>query len=274
MKKDQRVVVQQMLHNAIKEKQPTDVLKYLIKIGANPIEIYDGGYNALHILVENKNEEMVIYILNMINERKFSIHQSDVDVRGGMGKTALHIAVDMKSVGIVKRLCDAGCALDICDDEGYTPFHRAVEGGDIALFSFLLKRGVRVDTKNNHGFTPFLSACKKGMFLFLEPLLKNGVNVNEVGSLGETGLYMASAMGHGRTVLTLLKCGADPYVKSKAGGTAFDAARVHYRHDISRILEEAKTDEKPKVEAEVPTFTLDDVKEWCSVNGYVLSKPI
>lgn len=280
MTKDQSLVVQQMLRNAIEEHQPIDVVKYLLQSGASPTELFDDGYNALHLLVANKNEKMVVQILNLCNEFKYlGMKGHNLNIRGVGGKTALHIAVEKKSLGIINKIWAAGCNLNVYDDDGYTPFHRAVEGGDFAIFNFLIARKVMVTTINKDGMTPFLSACRKGMFLFLEPLLKAGDNANQTSPSGSTGLHFAAIHGHIRTVSKLLECGTDPYVTNNDGKTALDCAKTHFCHDVIQILEKAMIDENPKVaevevEAEVPTFTLEDVKEWCSVNGYVLSKPI
>jgi ankyrin repeat protein len=95
--------------------------------------------------------------------------------------------------------------------------------------SYHFKSKVHADYPINH-------VALFGDFQKVKDLVKLGVDIDARGDLGYTALHHAVYQGHLDIVEFLLDSGANAYLKTELGKTAFDLAMVTKRNDIHKAL--------------------------------------
>ncbi|KAJ3329792.1 hypothetical protein HDU76_007126 [Blyttiomyces sp. JEL0837] len=104
------------------------------------------------------------------------------------GYTALHHAVDLRQIGIVRRLLNAGADPSIRNSFGWTPLHLAcikLDGYPYwtheELIGILLDHGANVEDETEEGATPlYMVLGDRGDISLGEYLIKRGAKVNRV----------------------------------------------------------------------------------------------
>lgn len=96
-----------------------DVVKVLLEMKANPLELGSDGNNALHFLAAQSmpDEAMMNVIFKHINENKL-----DVNVKNGEGRTAAHLAAIMSNSDCLYELARSGADFTLKDQDQSTPF--------------------------------------------------------------------------------------------------------------------------------------------------------
>lgn len=120
----------------------------------------------------------------------------------------LHWAVFQNDYWTADKLLDGGCTVADETDDGQTPLHVAAEAGLPGMCRFLLKNGAEVNAPDNFGGTPLhaAAACQSGV----------------------------------RVVRLLVKKGADPFLKDRAGMTPLALAEKYGNADITFYLKKLK----------------------------------
>ena len=201
----QDMAVQRPLIVAIKSRDVAAVAR-LLKAGANP--------NAREILTSKPNF-------------------SD-GIKGGrtfLGDTAITLAIDQKSLKIVKLLLDHGVDPNGRGDYGYTPLMLADTYEIVAL---LLKKGAKPNLRNENGDTAITFAANVNRVKIVNLLIKYGADMN--GGTGESALVIASMSGAKETVRLLLKHGADPNFHRKPFLPPLEYARRDGDDEIAEML--------------------------------------
>ena len=105
------------------------------------------------------------------------------------------------------------------------PIIGAARDGDVQRLEQLLESGADPNVQAGvNDWTPLMHAIHKNQPRSVEVLLAHGARPNERGGHGTTALIMAAGYGYADIVRTLLKAGADPYLKSNNGTDALSAA--------------------------------------------------
>ncbi len=163
--------------------------------------------------------------------------QSDVENKGEIHATALHLASFAGSLATVEVLLTAGASVDaVTHWERYTPLHLAAGCGHTEVTRLLLANGSDVDAmahvlspegdefrKGDSYFsdvfvdthTPLNLAAIRGHADVVTILLEHGANINFPMPFGHTLLHDAAGMGLLSTVKILLAAGADPNVLTR-----------------------------------------------------------
>lgn len=110
----------------------TDSLKELIRVVDINFQCAD-GYSALHLVVNNNNEEAVQMLINM---------GANVNITDCLGMTPLMHAVSWEYLGLIELLITAGADMDITDNRGYTALHPIITGGSLQCINILLNAGI------------------------------------------------------------------------------------------------------------------------------------
>ena len=175
------------------ESNPIELVKLLLESGANPNVDVDGATlvqivaNNIHPDSNGQNrirreivELMVRHgaqldlftavaigdldaVKNLIDQ-----HPDSVDATGPDGYPAMHFAVGMDNLDIVKALLNAGANIEILNTSeetgsvNETPLHCAAWWGREEIVRFLIDAGANLDAKDEHGSTPLQDAQSMG----------------------------------------------------------------------------------------------------------------
>lgn len=128
-----------------------------------------------------------------------NVHSAVAAIRDSEGLTPLHRAAGRGDLGGVKKLIKAGADIHALDSRmGYSVLHKAVYSGNPDVVRYLVENGALIDLQNpGNGDTPLIDA-----------------------------LYFKKK-AHGKEIIDiLLKAGASLAVRSRAGLTPLEAAKI------------------------------------------------
>ncbi|MEM9553419.1 MAG: acyltransferase family protein [Acidobacteriota bacterium] len=111
---------------------------------------------------------------------------------------------------------------------GLTPLSRATVAGDAATIRRLIDAGAAIDGANRDGSTPLLLAAVFGQSDAAEALLAAGADVDAQNRDGSTPLHTAAFFGHVDVVEQLLAAGADPSLVNGYGQTPAQVLSVDW----------------------------------------------
>jgi len=169
-------------------------------------------------------------ILDMLKAICNESHGVDIDAPDNDGRTALHLAVWRKYLGIIDWLVmDRKCNPDVRDGTLETPLHDAVAvAGDekrYEVVQMLLQRGADPNIRDKKKQTALHRAASRGNYGIVQLLLTStGIDIEARDGLGETALFNASRKDMYDVVQLLIDSGADIDAKSNSGNTPLHKA--------------------------------------------------
>jgi len=203
---------------------------------------------------ELKAAESIVVAVELGNIEAVKQHLNDgteVNAKGGTGRTPLHWAAIEGHKEIAELLIAEGADVNAKTNDGKTPLdeainpfynkteianllhkhggkhgtvHSAAGGGDIEAVKEFLAPGADVNVKDKRGFTPLHWASISGHKEAVELLIDNGADVNAMRGGGGTPLSYAASWGHEEIVELLIANGADVNVKDAFSETPLDVA--------------------------------------------------
>jgi len=203
---------------------------------------------------ELKATESIVVAVELGNIEAVKQHLNDgteVNAKGGTGRTPLHWAAIEGHKEIAELLIAEGADVNAKTNDGKTPLdeainpfynkteianllhkhggkhgtiHSAAGGGDIEAVKKFLATGADVNVKDKRGFTPLHWASISGHKEAVELLINNGADVNAIKGGGGTPLSYAASWGHEEIVELLIANGADVNVKDAFSETPLDVA--------------------------------------------------
>ena len=142
----------------------------------------------------------------------------EVDLPWGPQRfTALHLASQRQSVGIVRALLQARASLTCGDDTGWLPQHFAAQAGVCTMVQLMLDYGAPINATNGAGYTMLMIAASHNNAELLQLLLRHsGCDTNvHADEDGLTALHLAAHAGFTHIVEALMVAGADPEAASR-----------------------------------------------------------
>lgn len=161
-----------------------DLVKVLLRGGANVNARDMGGYTALLRALEKKNDAVAELMLAQPN--------LEVNAHGFNGKTALAWYVWSGDETNVKSLLERGANPNLSDADGDTPLHGAVQRGNVMLLQMLLAAGADPNTKNKAGGTALMWAGVYGQAEAARVLIEKGADANLKDEQGLTASAWAA----------------------------------------------------------------------------------
>jgi ankyrin repeat protein len=189
------------LHYAITSKN-IYAIKKLLENNANPNCSDNKGYNALHIAIFARNQEIVELVLPYI---------STINSRTHTGETSLHLACNLQLLNIATLLINKGINVNIQDTlHEFSALHYAVNLNLIQIVELLLKKGANINAQDVFGNTPIHYVLIEENYNMIPLFLsntENPVNFNLYNIDGKLPLhiilehYSASMEPHLETII-------------------------------------------------------------------------
>src|SRR5258706_15161633 len=145
-----------------------DIVKVLLRGGANVNAKDMGGYTALLRALEKKNDAVAELLLTQPN--------LEVNAQGFSGMTALTWYVWSGIERNVKSLLERGANPNLSDADGDTPLHGAAQRGNVKLLQMLFAAGADPNARNKVGGTPLMWAGVYGQDAAARVLIEKGAD--------------------------------------------------------------------------------------------------
>jgi len=149
--------------------------KLLLRHGADVNGGPEATKSPLAVSIEVRDWELMQLLLNS---------GCDVNARyPGYHGSALHEAIDLRAVPVVKELINRGADVNLRAGFWGTPLAEAIMNGDEQLFNILLEHGAEIDPSPPYGYwgTPLQVAISKDYYNIAHTLLDRGANPHAPG---------------------------------------------------------------------------------------------
>ena len=205
-----------------------EAVKFLVKAGAKLNKQSFKKLTALHMALEkNINPQIALHLI----QSGANVTAVDED-----GNTALHYAVGIKNLEIVKAMIKAGADLEHENGELNTPLMIAVAADDLQMMQLLIGAGAVVKSSSSKKGHEVLhtAAYHSNNMETVKMLLKAGANINGRDEVGTTPLlyavWRANSKNEGaekmpELITLLLSAGADPNAKNEDGITPLSVVK-------------------------------------------------
>lgn len=154
-----------------------EVVKFLLKNGADINTAID-GYTVLHAAAQNKNPEIMRYLLTTDAKKYINTPQAFITYHKNC--TPLHLACDVKecNLEIIKLLLDNGADVNKTDADNRTPLSDACFKANSEIVKLLLKNSTKesINKVDVEGKTPIYRACESHTFFVTA---KGDVKINK-----------------------------------------------------------------------------------------------
>ena len=214
-------------YTSLKNNQVLEMVNYLLTGGAKINSKDKYGNSPLHYAASNNKslEISKILIANDANINAVNFNTS----------TPLILACKKNNVKIAKYLASLkNININYTKKNGYTALTYAILKSKSELVRTLLKYGAKTDVKLKHGWSSLGIAIYYNKHENAQVLINAGVDLNN-GADGTTTLIIATAKNRIKCVQSLLKAGADPYLKDKYGKDAFSYIKPKQK-EINKLL--------------------------------------
>ena len=179
-----------------------EVVGVLVERGASVDARNSDGRTPLHLAASNG---VLVGVSELL---RLGMKVSMTVVAGDYG-TVLYQTAIKGHEEIVSVLLDAGCPIDVVDNEGCSALHFATRGGAVEVIGVLVERGLDVNKQDNDGRTPLHWASGCGKLEVVRELLRLGATASMTVVAGTVGtpLHQAAIKGHKKIVSVLLDAG-------------------------------------------------------------------
>ncbi|XP_046580888.1 kinase D-interacting substrate of 220 kDa-like [Haliotis rubra] len=174
-----------------------DVVKLLVRKGADISLVDEVGYNILHLACQGGDVETVKLVL--------SLDMLAVNSRALKNRTPGMLAAREGHRDLVEFLVSKGEDVSLVDEYGNNMLHYACTKGDIETVKYILSLNVvDINSRGWNSRTPVIDAASGGNRDVVNLLVANGSDVSLVDVDGNNILYYASVSGDMETVKYIL----------------------------------------------------------------------
>lgn len=246
--------------------QQVDIIKLLLRTGANPNLVDETGKSAITMAFSAGEEYVSLLDFNSIDDANGLLMST---IKYGYNRVAsklveinryskiidanstelFGIAILRNKPNVVKifqqvtkfpnekiiNLLSKG--INYQDEEKNTPLILAIKHGYINLAIELINAGANVNSVNTDGYTSLILSSIRGNVLLVSALLKAGAEINVLAMNDNSALHWAAYNRHKEVSIILKESGSYLGVRNKDGKTPADLAMAVGARDIAEILE-------------------------------------
>ena len=186
----------------------------------------------------------------------------NVDVRDGLGNTALIMAAGGSEITLVRALLDLGANMNAQNSRGERALTFAAQRGGPKVVEMLVSRGAQPDFADQDGSSPLSLAVRYMHADVTRLLLARGAKLNSAGPSGGDLLSIASRNADFPTTVALLEHGANPNATDKRDMPPLVAAVFSGSLPIVRKLLEHGADARVRFEGRSAMDYARDAGDW------------
>ena len=208
-------------------------VKKLIKRGADPSLVDNGGWNSLHFAAEGGDTD----IIDLIHT-----HLLNIESKTGEGYTPLMIAAYSGKLNAVEWFLEKGATVNCVDKKEWNTLHCAAQSGETDIISLIHIHLPNIESKTGEGCTPLMVAVYCGKLHAVKWFLEKGATVACECNRGWNTLHYA-AQGGDTDIISLIHTYL-PKIESRTnGGTRplMVAAFCGKLHAVQWFLEKGAT---------------------------------
>ncbi len=243
------------------KKNSLNIVKILIKYGANVNVKDNSGWTPLHIAAWYSDLDIVKYLVEKgadVNAKDnlgqtplhISTNKGDLEnvkalIHGGAipeyknhdGKTSIHLAASNGNLHILFFFNDTCADMNIGSKDGKTPLHYAASNKDIDTIKGLLLCGAYINAKDKYGITVLHIATKNNDLELLKFLVKNTDKIDTKDKHGMTPLHKAVEYGYIDIVKFLvMHCDVNVDARNVLQETPLHVSIKNRNYEISKFL--------------------------------------
>ena len=182
-------------------------VKNLIKRGADPSLVDNGGWNSLHFAAKGGDTDIIALIHS---------HLLKIGSKTGEGYTPLMVAAFSGKLNAVEWFLEKGATVNCVDNTGWNTLHYAAQGGDTDIISLIHIHLPNIESKTGEGCTPLMVAVFYGKLHALQWFLEKGAAVTCEDNRGWNTLHYA-AQGGDTDIISLIHTHL-PNIESRTNG--------------------------------------------------------
>lgn len=204
------------------------IVKALISANAEINRQTKCGSSALYLASTGNYLEVVKILMK---------HKAKININGHHG-TPLFGAAQHGNLQVVRYLIENGADINLaCTDINATPLMVASEHGYDEVVKALLELNAKVNKKTKNGNFALRLASMYGHLTIVKLLIGHQAKINlRMNFDGSTALMISTQEGNFEVVKYLTQNGANPFIRSYYGLTAFDFAANHDYISIYQFL--------------------------------------
>ena len=183
------------------------VVKSVIKRGADPSLMDNRGWNTLHCAAKGGDTDIISLI---------HTHLPNIESKTGEGHTPLMVAAFTGKLHAVKWFLEKGATVACECNRGWNTLHYAAQGGDTDIISLIHIHLPNIESKTGEGCTPLMVAVFYGKLHALQWFLEKGAAVTCEDNRGWNTLHYA-AQGGSTDIISLIHTHL-PKIESRTNG--------------------------------------------------------
>ncbi|MBI59582.1 hypothetical protein CL657_00010 [bacterium] len=189
---------------------------------------FENKVSILSKAISKNFSKLAMFLL----DEDMKLNQSD-----RFGWTALHHAVAIGNLDVIKQLLDKKVSLNIRNKKGHTPLHVAIMKSRSDIVKILLLEGAKINYKDKQGVPPVYYALMTKDLHLIETLIENGADLKGKDSFGRTLIHISSMLGYASIIKDLLSYNIPIDAKDAFGRTALHyAAQYNYSNCLDILL--------------------------------------
>jgi len=221
-----------------------DLVRVVLKSGANVNQKFDDGMTPIWIAAFNNNREMVQIL---------AAAGANINSKDNEGRTVLMWAIENNRKELAQVILANGANVNLLDNRKRTALSIAIEKNNLPMVDLLLRYKAQVNIKDENGNTPLIVATATGNFPMVQILVNGGATVNTEDKMGNTPLIIAIHKNYNDIVRFLIERGADVNKDNRDKRTPVHIAVMRGARDLlDMLLEKGAEIDKPDVSGATP----------------------